>query len=183
MGGAAAAAEPALEFGEPSEVSTDAILDWVDAVEANVDPEEIPDWLKETIEEEAEPEIELPPAAAPAAPPMPAPTPPPAVAQQPTPPPPPPSYTAPTRPPLVANANVESARSKAGSGDLSGSLLEYESMIRSSAELDTVVADLSRIAQTAKDNPVVYRVLGDGLMRLGRLQEALDTYRQALNQL
>jgi hypothetical protein len=34
-----------------------------------------------------------------------------------------------------------------------------------------------------KTTPAVYRVLGDGLMRQGKLQLALDTYRKALNQL
>ena len=32
-----------------------------------------------------------------------------------------------------------------------------------------------------KDNAAAHRVLGDALMRQGKLQEALNTYRRALN--
>lgn len=144
------------------------ILDWVDAVEANVDPDEIPDWLKETIEETTEEEAPAPP-------------PPPARPAQP-PPQPQAQPAAPPRPAAV-NATVASARSRAQSGDIDGSLLEYEALIRASSDLDTVVADLSGLAEAQPNNPTVYRVLGDGLMRQGRLQDALDIYRQALNQL
>jgi tetratricopeptide (TPR) repeat protein len=161
-----------VDFGEPSPITADEILDWVSAVE--VSPEEIPDWLKETIEEEQQPEPEpelfAPPAAAYTAPPAPVYTPPP-----------PPAPV--QRPAVNISATVENARSKASVGDLDGSLLEYESLIRTNRELEVVVADLSQIARGQKNNPAVFRVLGDGLMRQGRLQEALDTYRQALNQL
>jgi hypothetical protein len=164
--------EMVVDFGEPSPITADEILDWVSAVE--VSPEEIPDWLKETIEEEQQPEPEpelfAPPAAAYTAPPAPVYTPPP-----------PPAPV--QRPAVNISATVENARSKASVGDLDGSLLEYESLIRTNRELEVVVADLSQIARGQKNNPAVFRVLGDGLMRQGRLQEALDTYRQALNQL
>ncbi|HLV36687.1 MAG TPA: hypothetical protein VKY59_16305, partial [Spirillospora sp.] len=80
-------------------------------------------------------------------------------------------------------AALESARSKADSGDLEGSLREYESIIRANAALDQVSDDLTRLAERHQDNPAVYRVLGDSLMRQGKLQAALDTYRKALNQL
>ncbi|MFN8449319.1 MAG: hypothetical protein U0521_12235 [Anaerolineae bacterium] len=56
-------------------------------------------------------------------------------------------------------------------------------MIRSSTELDAVVNELSQLVRSYKTTAAVYRVLGDGLMRQGKLQAALNTYREALNQL
>ncbi|MBZ0277009.1 MAG: hypothetical protein K8I60_12740, partial [Anaerolineae bacterium] len=80
-------------------------------------------------------------------------------------------------------ATLGSARQKITGNDLDGGLGEYERLIRANAELPTVVGDLSRLVTQYKDNPAVYRVLGDGLMRQGQLQAALDIYRKALNQL
>jgi predicted negative regulator of RcsB-dependent stress response len=40
-----------------------------------------------------------------------------------------------------------------------------------------------RESENQKKNPAVYRVLGDGLMRQGKLQTALETYRKALKML
>jgi DNA-binding SARP family transcriptional activator len=56
-------------------------------------------------------------------------------------------------------------------------------VIRANQALNDVVSDLAQLAEHHKNRPAVYRVLGDGLMRQGNLQAALDTYRKALNQL
>jgi tetratricopeptide (TPR) repeat protein len=82
-----------------------------------------------------------------------------------------------------AEETLRSAREKYKGGDLDSSLREYESIIRANIALDSVVADMTRMVEQHKENPAVYRVLGDGLMRQGKLQAALDTYRKALNQL
>ncbi|GIK66452.1 MAG: hypothetical protein BroJett018_42460 [Chloroflexota bacterium] len=68
-------------------------------------------------------------------------------------------------------------------GNLSASLDHYETLVESSAALEVVADDLSRLATRQPQNPKVRRLLGDTYMRQGRLQEALDTYRGALNQL
>lgn len=146
------------------------IPDWLREVESAVSPEEIPDWLKETITPEEESIF------APAAPPEP-------VAQvaapvQPRPAPPPAPIPA-----FTGTAALESARAKNRGGDLEASLAEYEALVRSNANLEAVVDDLSQVVKSNRNNPAVYRVLGDGLMRQGKLQAALDTYREALNQL
>lgn len=138
------------------------VPDWL--AEAAIDPTEIPDWLRDTIEagEHARPE---PPPAAPAPayqPPAPAPAP--AAA-------------------LDLDAALTSARASASAGDVSAGLAAYEKIIRANTALETVVEDLTRLVEQHHENPAVYRVLGDGLMRQGRLQAALDTYRKALNQL
>ncbi len=80
-------------------------------------------------------------------------------------------------------ATLQAARSKASGNDIEGSLQNYELLIRANAELDAVVRDLTQMSEKIKTQPAVYRVLGDGLMRQGKLQVALDIYRKALNQL
>ncbi|GIL08712.1 MAG: hypothetical protein BroJett033_2230 [Chloroflexota bacterium] len=149
--------EPAAEVEIP---------DWL--AEAAIDPTEIPDWLRDTVEPPAPARPEpLPPAPAPAPvhhPPAPTPAPAPAAA-------------------LDLETVLASARASAYAGDVSAGLAGYEQIIRANTALDTVVEDLTRLVEQHSKNPAVYRVLGDGLMRQGRLQAALDTYRKALNQL
>jgi cytochrome c-type biogenesis protein CcmH/NrfG len=82
-----------------------------------------------------------------------------------------------------AVAALTSARNRYTENDLDGSLSDYESLVRSNQNLEDVVTDLTKAVEKHKGNPAVYRVLGDGLMRQGKLQAALDTYRKALNQL
>jgi tetratricopeptide (TPR) repeat protein len=127
-----------------------------------------PDWLRSTDEQHAtildwqtqtpEPAEEvityIPPAA-----------PPPPVAPPPTP---------------AASGTLEEARARYQEGDVDGSLTIYEVLVRAGQSLADVANDLTSIAGSSK-NPVAYRVLGDSLMRQGRLQDALNTYRQALN--
>jgi hypothetical protein len=147
------------------------IPDWLAAADIEVAPDEIPDWLRDTVETEEMPEEAVVPTA-----PEPVVTPPPAPVVVP----------APAPQPVPAGeiaAVLERARTKASGGDVNGSLVEYERVIRANAALDHVVSDLAALAEQHKENPAVYRVLGDSLMRQGKLQAALDTYRKALNQL
>ncbi len=169
-----------------AEAAVEEIPDWLAAADVDVEPDEIPDWLRDTVEtEEAEEEIifdAAPPAPQPtpaAPPPAPAPTPvpvpvPAAVVKQPVP---------AAAPPAEIAATLQNARTKIESGDLDSGLVEYERVIRANAAIDQVIGDLTRLVSQHKENPAVYRVLGDGLMRQGNLQAALDTYRKALNQL
>jgi hypothetical protein len=78
---------------------------------------------------------------------------------------------------------LNNARSRANVNDIDSSLKSYESLIRANVELQAAVEDLGKLAEMFKTTPAVFRVLGDGLMRQGKLQAALDTYRKALNQL
>ena len=175
-----AAADDEEDYGEIE------IPDWLREVEASVSPQDVPDWLVQTISGdvddgiEAEPEVPLQPAAQiiiepPAAPPVQVPPP----IYQPPPPQPSPARVASGE----AAAVLQSARDREQSGDLEGALVEYESLIRSSADLESVVSDLTQLSKSYRTTPGVFRVLGDGLMRQGKLQAALNTYREALNQL
>ncbi|MCB9438100.1 MAG: hypothetical protein H6673_14070 [Anaerolineales bacterium] len=75
------------------------------------------------------------------------------------------------------------ARELGTHGSTGDSLKQYEALVENSAMLDTVSTDLVALASNLPDHPKVRRLLGDVYMRQGRLQEALDTYRGALNQL
>ena len=158
---AAPAAEP---------VASEDMPDWLKEVGAEVELHEIPDWLKETSDTEEQVVI-------PQAQPAPAATTPvilPAVA---------PASPAPV-PAAVTQIDVAATLSSAHSlaqSDLDAGLLEYEKLVRANVELDAVVGDLTQLVSKHDKNPAVYRVLGDGLMRKGQLQAALDTYRKALN--
>lgn len=163
----------------PVETASDDIPDWLAAADVDIAPDEIPDWLRDTVETEEAEEAVVVSAAPPATEPLPA-TPPPAPAPVPVPVPKP----VPAAPaPADVAAVLQSARTKIESGDLDSGLIEYERVIRANAAIEQVVGDLSKLVAQHKENPAVYRVLGDGLMRQGNLQAALDTYRKALNQL
>ncbi|MDX1993841.1 MAG: tetratricopeptide repeat protein [bacterium] len=158
-----------------SPVEDDDLPDWLR--EAGVEKTDtVPDWLIDTITVE----VEQPETVAQTIPQPPAPV---------------PAVTVPTvaaaspAPVPVAAAQIDlagtlqSARSRISSGDFTGGLQDYETIVRANLALDAVVGDLSGLLKQEgyKSNASLYRVLGDGLMRQGRLQEALDTYRRALN--
>jgi tetratricopeptide (TPR) repeat protein len=143
--------------------------DWLAGADVDIATDDIPDWLRETMDEEKPtPSIDVTPfAPAPAV--VPAPTP------KPT--------TPAPRPKVDAVAALSTARERLQQADIEASLQAYEAVVRANTSLPEVVSDLSKLLadKAHKSNPAVYRVLGDALMRQGNLQEALNTYRKALN--
>jgi hypothetical protein len=167
-------AEPA-----PTNASISAdVPDWLTT--SDIEPTEIPDWLKSTLGTSEQ--VVVTPDAAPAAALAPL-APPPAI----VPAPPVVGYSPAPVPVQAAQIDAQealnNARSKASANDVDGSLQNYELLIRANVELDSVVGDVTKLLEKFKTTPAVYRVLGDALMRQGKLQAALDTYRKALNQL
>jgi hypothetical protein len=159
--------------------ATDAELpDWLR--EANVPSDvSVPSWLTDTMPEEtpADALINPQPAAQPVVQPVVQP-----VAAQPAAP--RPVYAPPVARAPVADvsAALADARAKVSARDIDNAVLAYEDVVRSGGATQ-VVGELRQLVETNKNNPATYRVLGDALMRAGQLQEALETYRRALNML
>ncbi len=159
--------------------------------------EELPDWLKG----EEKPAAPRAPVAAPAAPAaatpgltdwLKAPPPPPPVAPRepatvearPAPP------TAPKPAPIPEqiagdfHEQLRIAREKVSAKQVEEALPYYENLIGHRQMVDQTIADLRYVLRSgAKADPRVYRVLGDALRTGGQLQEALEAYRSALDQM
>ena len=173
----------AIEDDEPvaltESAETEDLPDWLRDTDVTID--EVPDWLLDTgdldgsavddvfIAEEAPP-VEMPPVTV-------TPSPPPTIlATTPLP---------QVNPAVDVSLTLNDARQNVNSGNMDEALRNYEAIVRANAQLDDVTSDLQKLAKddAHKQNAGVYRVLGDALMRKGDLQEALDTYRRALNML
>ncbi|MBN1427591.1 MAG: tetratricopeptide repeat protein [Anaerolineae bacterium] len=90
-------------------------------------------------------------------------------------------------PPVIsageATAQLQSARDQMGDGELQMALSTYEGLVNAGQQLDETIADLTEVAKSqVVVNPRVYRVMGDAMMGLGRMQDALEMYRKALDQ-
>jgi hypothetical protein len=87
-----------------------------------------------------------------------------------------------TAPPPPAGSGLQGARSAMTSGHVDVSLSLYEEMVASGQGLNDVITDLSDYIRGKRVNPRAFRIIGDALMAQGKLQEALDYYRRALDQ-
>ncbi len=85
-------------------------------------------------------------------------------------------------PPPGLKAAIFSARNKVKSENLADALLDYETLLGTTAGLQWVVHDMRELIAQAQysGNPAAHRVLGDALMRQGHLDAALNVYRHAL---
>lgn len=75
------------------------------------------------------------------------------------------------------------ARTLRSHGEVSPSLDHYETLIENAQLLEDVSNDLASLVGEQPHQPRARRLLGDTLMRQGRLHDALDAYRTALEQL
>ena len=198
------------ETGEPTPMAQEAAPAWFEEEEAAEEPaaaeEELPDWLreldkepqKEVVEsaEAVEPEVEVEPTLEPepAPEPVPAPVQPAAAAEPEI------RKPAPVQPVvrgeqmqkltqrLQADPNDHAtrlafARALRDSQQVAPSLDQYESLIEAAHHLQDVAEDLGSLVEAQPDTARVRRLLGDTYMRRGMLQDALNAYRSALEQL
>ncbi len=86
-------------------------------------------------------------------------------------------------PPPGLAAAINSARGKVQAEKLAEALLDYETLLGTTAGLQWVVHDMRELIAQAKyrENASAHRVLGDALMRQGQLDAALNVYRHALS--
>jgi tetratricopeptide (TPR) repeat protein len=83
----------------------------------------------------------------------------------------------------VDEAQLESARSALEIGDFDAALDQYNSLLRSGQGIPLVIADLETASMRHTNIAPLQRLLGDAYMQNGQLQKAIDTYRQALDNL
>ena len=67
-------------------------------------------------------------------------------------------------------------------GFIEDSLNAYEQMVQSGQSLEDAIMDLSEYSKGRMANPRAFRIIGDAMMAQGKLQDALEMYRRALDQ-
>ena len=80
-------------------------------------------------------------------------------------------------------AQLEAARSSLAGGDIDAALHDYQGLVDAGESMHTVITDLERAAELHQDKPLVRRMLGDAYMRNGQISKAIETYRDALDQM
>jgi len=78
---------------------------------------------------------------------------------------------------------LASAREALNAGQFDQAMNEYAGLVEVGEGINTLIADLEAAAGRHQEKPLVRRMLGDAYMRNGQLQKALETYRQALDQM
>jgi hypothetical protein len=85
--------------------------------------------------------------------------------------------------PEDASERLEMARLARDTGNIVEAVQFYESLVSSGLHLDRVIEDMQQTVKSYPANASLYQVMGDAMMKDGRLQSALDAYRQALTKL
>ncbi len=148
---------------------------------------DMPDWLKK-LRQPGSPEESSPPIVSqPVTVPVPTPKPQPkvqpqfggevAVVQ-------PAEYPADAKPlPDDANERLSLAQTACKKGEIKESVRIYRSLITKSLFLDTIIGDIQKATKEYPTNYLLFQVMGDAMMQDGRLNSALESYREALEKL
>jgi hypothetical protein len=80
-------------------------------------------------------------------------------------------------------ARVALARAYVRAGNLDASAQEYEQLARVPSVSGILLKDLEDLIASHPEHHALHRVLGDAYMRTGRLQDALNAYKEALTRL
>lgn len=134
----------------------------------------IPDWLQKLREVEPEPAptpVLIQPVAAPT----------PVMAAQAAPRP----AVAPPNPewPADADEQLKLARTARDKGEWDQAIAIYDSLVAKGVYLNKIIEDMQQAIKTQATNYLLYQLMGDAMMRDGRLQSALNAYREALTRL
>jgi tetratricopeptide (TPR) repeat protein len=78
---------------------------------------------------------------------------------------------------------LERARSAVEDGDWTAVADEYEALLESGEGLPYLISDLETSVEAHEQQLILKRLLGDAYVRNGQLEQAVDIYRQALDQL
>jgi hypothetical protein len=85
--------------------------------------------------------------------------------------------------PAEAVKRLEQAQAARDAGNIDEALQHYENLISGGLQLDRIIEDIKQIIKSYPANAMLYQVMGDAMMKDGRLQSALDAYRTALAKL
>jgi tetratricopeptide (TPR) repeat protein len=85
--------------------------------------------------------------------------------------------------PADAEDRLNLARTARDKGDLNEAARIYDSLVANGAYLDKIIEDLQQTIKAHPGNYLLFQVMGDAMMRDGRLQSALKAYREALAKL
>ncbi|RME77060.1 MAG: hypothetical protein D6784_04510 [Chloroflexi bacterium] len=173
------AVEEAVEAGLEEEAGPEITPEPVAVEESpTAAPAEMPDWLKKLRKgdvdqaELAQPVVAEKPVAEPLA----------QVAYRP---PAEPAKEEPEAPPIPEDVSerLRLARLAREDANVDEALRLYESLVSSGAHLDEVIQDLQEMSTVYPDNATLFQIMGDAMMKDGRLKSALEAYRQALAKL
>ena len=82
--------------------------------------------------------------------------------------------------PSDAEERLRLAREAREGGRLEDAVHIYDTLVSSGVYLHQVIEDMQQATKAYPSNYLLYQLMGDAMMREGRLQSALDAYRQAL---
>jgi tetratricopeptide (TPR) repeat protein len=85
--------------------------------------------------------------------------------------------------PSDADERLKLARLARDKGEIEEAVRVYDSLVASGSHLDRVIDDLEQSIKSYPSNYQLFQLMGDAMMKDGRLQSALDVYRQALTKL
>ena len=85
--------------------------------------------------------------------------------------------------PADAEKRLKLARAARDEGNLEEAVRIYDSLVTSGVYLDRVIEDMQLAIKSYPSNYLLFQLMGDAMMKDGRLQSALDAYREALAKL
>jgi tetratricopeptide (TPR) repeat protein len=77
-------------------------------------------------------------------------------------------------------AKLNDARRELENGQIENALSHYSKLIEEKAEMAAVIQDLRSAIEKTPREPMLWQILGDALMKVGQLSDAIDAYRRGM---
>lgn len=85
--------------------------------------------------------------------------------------------------PTDAEERLKLAREARDEGNMQDAVQIYDTLVSSGVYLHQIIEDMQQAIKSYPSNYLLYQLMGDAMMREGRLHSALEAYRQALARL
>ncbi|MFN8458610.1 MAG: hypothetical protein U0401_28815, partial [Anaerolineae bacterium] len=82
-----------------------------------------------------------------------------------------------------ADEQLKLARTARDKGEWDKAIPIYDSLVSKGVYLGKIIEDMQQAIKTHSANYLLYQLMGDAMMRDGRLQSALNAYREAMAKL